>query len=167
MELHIYHNMYIPVYQFMWDSNHLSFLIQVFPPCSVWALSFLRFLGVTLTLSLYLHKFKIHPLGPKSRRAIHLSPGCFHKSVISPETDLLFWSPFERLQYQYSHLDSSRPYQHMRRRFIYPGSYSLPSLSWPNTSLEVWLTSEVAQSCPTLCDLTDYSPPGSSIHGIF
>ena len=27
--------------------------------------------------------------------------------------------------------------------------------------------SEVAQSCPTLCDPTDCSPPGSSIHGIF
>ena len=27
--------------------------------------------------------------------------------------------------------------------------------------------SEVAQSCPTLSDLMDWSPPGSSIHGIF
>ena len=27
--------------------------------------------------------------------------------------------------------------------------------------------SEVAQSCPTLWDLTDCSPPGSSVHGIF
>ena len=27
--------------------------------------------------------------------------------------------------------------------------------------------SEVAQSCPTLCDPMDCSPPGSSIHGIF
>ena len=26
---------------------------------------------------------------------------------------------------------------------------------------------EVAQSCPTLSDPTDYSPPGSSVHGIF
>ena len=26
--------------------------------------------------------------------------------------------------------------------------------------------SEVAQSCPTLCDPMDYSPPGSSLHGI-
>ena len=24
----------------------------------------------------------------------------------------------------------------------------------------------VAQSCPTLCDLTDSSPPGSSVHGM-
>jgi len=23
-----------------------------------------------------------------------------------------------------------------------------------------------ANSCPTLCDLMDYSPPGSSVHGI-
>ena len=27
--------------------------------------------------------------------------------------------------------------------------------------------SEVAQLCPTLCNLVDCSPPGSSIHGIF
>ena len=27
--------------------------------------------------------------------------------------------------------------------------------------------SEVVQSCPTLCDPVDYSPPGSSTHGIF
>ena len=27
--------------------------------------------------------------------------------------------------------------------------------------------SEVAQSCPTLSDPTDCSPPGSSVHGIF
>ena len=26
--------------------------------------------------------------------------------------------------------------------------------------------SEVTQSCPTLCDPVDYSPPGSSVHGI-
>ena len=26
--------------------------------------------------------------------------------------------------------------------------------------------SEVAQLCPTLCDPVDYSPPGSSVHGI-
>ena len=25
----------------------------------------------------------------------------------------------------------------------------------------------VAQSCPTLCDRMDYSPTGSSVHGIF
>ena len=27
--------------------------------------------------------------------------------------------------------------------------------------------SEVAQSCPTLCDPMDHSPPSSSVHGIF
>ena len=27
--------------------------------------------------------------------------------------------------------------------------------------------SEVAQSCPTLCDSMDCSPPGFSIHGVF
>ena len=33
--------------------------------------------------------------------------------------------------------------------------------------MKVKSESEVAQSCPTLCDPMDCSPPGSSIHGIF
>ena len=31
---------------------------------------------------------------------------------------------------------------------------------------EAWEWSEVTQSCPTLCDPVDCSPPGSSVHGI-
>ena len=33
--------------------------------------------------------------------------------------------------------------------------------------MKVKSKSEVAQSCPTLSDPTDYSLPGSTIHGIF
>ena len=33
--------------------------------------------------------------------------------------------------------------------------------------MKVKSESEVAQSCPTLCDPMDCSPPGSSFHGIF
>ena len=33
--------------------------------------------------------------------------------------------------------------------------------------MKVKSESEVAQSCPTLSDPVDFSPPGSSIHGIF
>ena len=33
--------------------------------------------------------------------------------------------------------------------------------------MKVKSESEVAQSCPTLSDAMDYSPLGSSIHGIF
>ena len=33
--------------------------------------------------------------------------------------------------------------------------------------MQVKSESEVAQSCPTLSDPVDCSPPGSSIHGIF
>ena len=33
--------------------------------------------------------------------------------------------------------------------------------------MKVRSENEVAQSCPTLSDPMDYSPPGSSIHGIF
>ena len=33
--------------------------------------------------------------------------------------------------------------------------------------MKVKSESEVVQSCPTLSDLIDCSPPGSSVHGIF
>ena len=33
--------------------------------------------------------------------------------------------------------------------------------------MKVKSESEVAQLCPTLRDPMDYSPPGSSVHGIF
>ena len=41
----------------------------------------------------------------------------------------------------------------------------VPSAQGPR---DVWRTCSVprAQSCPTLCDPVDYSPPGSSVHGI-
>ena len=32
--------------------------------------------------------------------------------------------------------------------------------------LATWVHAQSLQSCPTLCDPTDYSPPGSSVHGI-
>ena len=37
---------------------------------------------------------------------------------------------------------------------------------WMKCSIYKWV-SEVAQSCPTLCDPMDCSLPGSSVHGIF
>ena len=36
-----------------------------------------------------------------------------------------------------------------------------------NCDFNLHKKSEVAQSCPTLCDPVDYSLPGSSVHGIF
>ena len=51
-----------------------------------------------------------------------------------------------------------------------------PSLGFSNSGvgchcllqcMKVKSENEVAQSCPTLSDPMDYSPPGSSIHGIF
>ena len=39
-------------------------------------------------------------------------------------------------------------------------------LPFPSPMRESESESEVAQSCPTLCDPVDCSPPGSSVHGI-
>ena len=35
------------------------------------------------------------------------------------------------------------------------------------TNWNKWTHKEVTQSCPTLCDPMDCSPPGSLVHGIF
>ena len=40
-------------------------------------------------------------------------------------------------------------------------------LPFPSPCMKVKIESDVAQSCPTLSDPMDCSPPGSSIHGIF
>ena len=40
-------------------------------------------------------------------------------------------------------------------------------LPFPSPGMKVKSESEVTQSCPTLRDPTDCSPPGSSFHGIF
>ena len=42
-----------------------------------------------------------------------------------------------------------------------------PLCTWIVSLLTVENESEVTQSCPTLCDPVDCSPPGSSVHGIF
>ena len=39
--------------------------------------------------------------------------------------------------------------------------------SWTVKNAESESESEVTQSCPTLCDPVDCSPPRSSVHGIF
>ena len=41
------------------------------------------------------------------------------------------------------------------------------SLSAPHPGWLSSIESEVAQSCPTLCELRDHSLPGSAVHGIF
>ena len=40
------------------------------------------------------------------------------------------------------------------------------NLNYPNSCVFVCVCILVAQSCPTICDSTDCSPPGSPVHGI-
>ena len=54
---------------------------------------------------------------------------------------------------EHGHLPTGMPLASSRLHL----PFSFFNLSW----------SEVAQSCPTLCDPMDCSPPGSSVHGIF
>ena len=57
-------------------------------------------------------------------------------------------------------------YRHSCSELRKPSSKPAASLL-PDVTTESELKVFVAQSCPTLCDPMDCSPPGSSVHGIF
>ena len=48
-----------------------------------------------------------------------------------------------------------------------PAFLAVVTVTSSGTALSTRRRSEVAQSCPTLCDPMDYSPPGSCVHWIF
>ena len=67
--------------------------------------------------------------------------------------------------------DSVRPHRRqptkLPRPWDSPGKNTGVGCHFPLQCLEVKSESEVAQSCLTLSDPMDCSPPGSSLHGIF
>ena len=67
--------------------------------------------------------------------------------------------------------DSVRPHGLQPTRLLHPwdspGKNTGVGCHFLLQCMKVKSESEVAQSCPTLRDPTDCSPPGSSIHGIF
>ena len=46
------------------------------------------------------------------------------------------------------------------------GCCSVPALSSPRPMHILWIPGVCAQLCPTLCSHMDYSPSGSSVHGV-
>ena len=67
--------------------------------------------------------------------------------------------------------DSVRPHRQQPTRlrcpWDSPGKNTGVGCHFLLQCMKVKSESEFAQSCPTLCDLMDCSPPGSSVHGIF
>ena len=67
--------------------------------------------------------------------------------------------------------DSVRPHRRQPTRLPHPwdspGKNTRVGCHFLLQCMKVKSESEVAQSCPTLCDPMDCSPPGSSVHGIF
>ena len=67
--------------------------------------------------------------------------------------------------------DSVRPHRRqptrLPRPWDSPGKNTRVGCHFLLQCMKVKSESEVAQSCPTLSDPMDCSPPGSSIHGIF
>ena len=58
------------------------------------------------------------------------------------------------------------PPVHSHLRVFAPAFHSAWTTIPPTATWSVKSGSEVAQSCPTLCDPMDCSPPGTSIHGL-
>ena len=67
--------------------------------------------------------------------------------------------------------DSVRPHRRQPTRLLcpwdYPGKNTGVGCHFLLQCMKVKSESEVAQSCPTLCDPMDCSLPGSSVHGSF
>ena len=67
--------------------------------------------------------------------------------------------------------DSVRPHRRQPTRLPHPwdcpGKNTVVGCHFLLQCMKVKSQSEVAQSCPTLSDPKDWSPPGSSVHGIF
>ena len=67
--------------------------------------------------------------------------------------------------------DSMRPHGLQPTRLLhpwdFPGKNTGVGCHFFLQCMKVETESEVAQSCPTLSDTVDCSPPGSSIHGLF
>ena len=67
--------------------------------------------------------------------------------------------------------DSVRPHRRQPTRLCCPwdapGKNTGVGCHFLLQCMKVKSESEVAQSCPTLCDPMDCSPPGSSVHGVF
>ena len=63
--------------------------------------------------------------------------------------------------------DSMRPHRQAPRPWDSPGKNTGVGCHFLLQYVKVKSQREVAQSCPTLRDPMDCSPPGSSIHGIF
>ena len=69
------------------------------------------------------------------------------------------------------HWTEPRPHTHQVSITVDMPTQERNTREWANTH-RTWTLSPAyvhahAQSCPTLCNPMDYSPPGSSIHGIF
>ena len=82
-----------------------------------------------------------------------------HKNLL-----LLLLSRFNRVRLCATHRrQPTRPH----RPWGSPGKNTGVGCHFLLQCMKVKSESEVAQSCPTLCDLMDCSLPGSSVHGIF
>ena len=77
---------------------------------------------------------------------------------------LLLLSHFSRVNSVWPH---RRQPTRLPRHWDSPGKNTGVGYHFLLQCMKVKSENEVTQSCPTLSDPTDYSPPGSSVHGIF
>ena len=149
------------------QTPHLSSTPQIH-----WSAWFLTYISVSETLVISCAKQSLgscHPPHPTPPHPIRCFPNV-PKVIIHPDCMLCYPCHLPFLHFLYlTH--------HQVYRFYFPNiSWFSPPLSifldtlFVQATIISWLdyywVGEVAQSCLTLCDPVDCSPPGSSIHGI-
>ena len=77
---------------------------------------------------------------------------------------LKFKEKSESFIWNWIHTELRQPYCFFFLKFLFSSNLIPNNIYWVSTLWVKW--SEVAQSCPTLCDPMDCSLPGSSVHGI-
>ena len=129
----------------------------------------------TLMLLLLLSRFSCVQLCVTPQTAVHQDPPSLGFSRQEYWSGLPFPSPMhESEKWKWSHSvvsDSSPPHGLQPTRLLcpwdFPGKSTGVGCHFLLQCMKVTSESEVAQSCPTLSEPMDHSPPGSSIHGIF
>ena len=81
----------------------------------------------------------------------------------SPKASILQHSPFFRVQLSYPFTTAGKPTALTIWTFV----GKVMSLLFNMLSAAAAAAAKLLQSCPTLCDPIDGSPPGSFVHGIF
>ena len=89
-----------------------------------------------------------------------------HPDLCLLDPDPNFWVSYPIKNWSIDYIELPASFFHLKMPSQFSGHLLFPLSSNTSPLITSESESEVAQSRPTLCDPMDYSPPGSSVHGI-